>query len=182
MLLPLATSARADPSFAFTTLACRDDNRGTLRPGDYVECSLRVLVLLEDAFDVTATIPLPAGATFDPADPRNAQAVPDDATAPTKISYGTQQLGLFNPGFPKQVNFWLRLRGGGVLTPGDVVAMTATLHSTNAPDAPVPLSPSLVVQPPPADLTASTVTCQDAGTPPVRPGDELSCTIALTNA
>src|SRR4051794_16040412 len=161
-----------------STLECAALVNGEARPGDDVLCRLSVDVVTGFGYDATADITVPANTTYDPLAQRNYQGVADDLAHPASVHYGTSQLGFLTAGQPKTVQIQLHIRPDAI--PGDAIAPVATVHVTNGPDY-VTTASDAVVQPPPAVLTPSEMTCADEDGPPLRPADFLDCTARLVD-
>jgi hypothetical protein len=172
-----AVAADPVPSFDSSTLTCEPANHRSTRPGDDVFC--RLLVRVTGAWSAaTADITVPPNTTFDPNVIDNQAGTPDDPLNATKVTYDALDIGFMSPGSPKEAHIQFRIRPDVAV--GDPIVPVATIYSPDTPPTMVTAKPVLVMPPPP-DLKPSSLTCADAGPPPLLAGDELECSAQLAN-
>jgi Bacterial Ig domain len=157
-----------------STVGCVDSNGGRLLPGEAVNCSLQVTNPTghEDATGVTGSIAV-GGASW---------LFGGTSTSPTTATFGTTALGAVASGDSKTVsaNFLVSSTALG----GDLVTVSSFVTGLSTPSS-FPLflirnGTSLVVSPGPADLSFSTLTCEDTDAGLLLPGDDLTCSVNVT--
>jgi hypothetical protein len=177
--LAVVPAGAATPDFSLSTLVCAPRNGFTTRPGDEVAC--RLTVMLTDGFaeGVTVDVAVPPTTTYDPVDIDNTTGTLDASTTPVRVRYGTTTFGFFAAAFPKTISMVYDITATAV--PGDPIRPVATISTAADGVVATVLANPLIVTPPPASLTPSTLVCDDLDGELVRPGDVLACTLQLRN-
>jgi hypothetical protein len=168
------------PDISGTYLSCIDAGGGTLRPGDDVACTLHVSLAFEsESAVITAVAPLPASL----GDPTSGSHSGYDEATRT-IGFNASALGFMFPGSNRVGEFHVPLAdvpaGTSIVPTVDVVA-TGTDDGAVTPLHLTALT-ALVVDPPPPDLSPSSIECTDVDGGELLPADELSCDLTVSNA
>jgi hypothetical protein len=155
---------------------CSDQNGGQLLPGDLVACDLDVVngLGVEDAGSVVASL-LFSGGTW---------VSGGLGVGPASAFFATNALGSIPAGTDKTVSAEFKVSSAalGGSTVGVVAFITG--HSTPSGDL-ISLSRGsdpLVVAPGPAQLTASSLRCDDSNGGLLLAGDDLTCTVTVLPA
>jgi hypothetical protein len=179
----LAVSVAAAPSagaidFSDSQATCKPTNGATARVGDFVDCDVLVDVAGGNGLAVTADTTVPAHVTFDPSLEENMQLTQPDPGHPGNLHADELQLGFMSPGFRKLVRARFQVAAGA--QPYDPIQMSWLLHDPGSPDATI-TSNVVPVTPPPADLTPSTMTCDDVNGGTLLPGEQVQCQVQLVD-
>jgi hypothetical protein len=168
------------PDLSFSFMTCTDTDGAALRPGDDVTCKFYAVMLggTESAV-LTADAPLPASLVY----AASGGFTSYDAGTHS-ISFPAAALGLTFPGNTRIGEFHGTVADVPV---GTAITPTASVVATGTEDGAVvsrqlAVPAALVVDPPPPDLAASGIACDDVGGGQLLPGDEVSCDLTIDNA